>query len=56
MIVITAALLGAIIGGLTARKRGGNRLDIIQYAAGHALAFIVVALIATVVIDRILSS
>ena len=42
MIVIAAALLGAIIGGLTARKRGGNRLDIAQYAAGHALAFTVV--------------
>ena len=56
MIVIVAALLGAIIGGMTARKRGGNRLDIAQYAAGHALAFTVVGLIATVVIDRILSS
>lgn len=56
MIVILAALSGAIIGGMTARKRGGNRLDIAQYAAGYALAFTVVGLIATVVIDRILSS
>ena len=56
MIVIAAALLGAFIGGFTARKRGGNRLDIAQYAAGYALAFTVVGLIATVVIDRILSS
>ena len=56
MIVIVAALVGAIIGGLTARKRGGNRLDIAQYAAGYALAFTVVGLISTVVIDRILSS
>lgn len=56
MIVIAAALFGAIIGGLTARKRGGNRLDIAQYAAGYALAFTVVGLISTVVIDRILSS
>ena len=44
------------MGGMTARKRGGNRLDIAQYAAGYALAFTVVALIATVLIDRILSS
>ena len=56
MIVIVAALSGAIIGGMTARKRCGNRLDIAQYAAGYALAFTVVGLIATVVIDRILSS
>ena len=56
MIVIVAAILGALIGGLTARKRGGNTLDIAQYAAGYALAFVVVGLIATVLIDRILST
>ncbi len=55
MIVIAAALLGAVIGGMTARKRGGNKLDIAQYAAGYALAFVIVGLIATVVIDRSLS-
>lgn len=56
MIVILAALSGAITGGITAKKRGGNRLDIAQYAAGYSLAFIVVGLISTIVIDRILSS
>jgi len=56
MIVIAAAVLGALIGGFTARKRGGNTLDIAQYAAGYALAFVVVGLIATVLIDRILST
>ena len=56
MIVILAALTGAITGGITAKKRGGNRLDIAQYAAGYSLAFIVVGLISTIVIDRILSS
>ena len=52
MIVLIAALLGALIGGFTARKRGGNRLDILQYAAGYALAFVIVGMIATVLIDR----
>ncbi|WP_299149953.1 apolipoprotein acyltransferase [uncultured Tateyamaria sp.] len=56
MIVLAAAILGAIIGGMTARKRGGNRLDIAQYATGYALAFVVVGLIITVSIDRILST
>ncbi|MEO0402709.1 MAG: apolipoprotein acyltransferase [Pseudomonadota bacterium] len=56
MIVILAAILGAIIGGYTARKRGGNRLDMAQYAAGYALAFVVVGLIATVLLDRGLSA
>ncbi|MEL6451326.1 MAG: apolipoprotein acyltransferase [Pseudomonadota bacterium] len=55
MIVIAAALIGALIGGFTARKRGGNRLDMAQYAAGYALAFVVVGMIATVLIDRTLS-
>lgn len=55
MIVIAAALIGVLIGALTARKRGGNRLDMAQYAAGYALAFVVVGLIATVLIDRAVS-
>lgn len=55
MIVIAAAIIGALIGGFTARKRKGNKLDIAQYAAGYALAFVIVGMIATVVIDRILS-
>lgn len=52
MIVIIAALIGATLGGLTARKRGGARLDILQYAASFAIAFAVVGLIATVIIHR----
>ena len=52
MIVIVAGLLGALIGGFTASRRKGNRLDILQYAAGYALAFIIVGMIATVLIDR----
>lgn len=56
MIVIAAAMVGALIGGFTARKRGGNRLDIAQYAAGYALAFVIAGLILTVMIDRILSA
>lgn len=55
MIVIAAALIGAILGAFTAIRRKGNGLDIAQYAAGYAMAFVVVALIATVVIDRLLS-
>jgi hypothetical protein len=55
MIVIVAAFIGAIVGGITAKRRSGNALDIAQYAAGYAMAFVVVGLIATVVIDRIAS-
>ena len=55
MIVIVAALIGAIFGGITAKRRGGNKLDIAQYATGFAMAFIVAGLIATVVLERNLS-
>ncbi|MEO9682703.1 MAG: apolipoprotein acyltransferase [Tateyamaria sp.] len=55
MIVIVAAIIGAFVGGFTARKRNGNKLDIAQYAAGYGLAFIIVGMIATVIIDRALS-
>lgn len=32
-------IVGFIWGYLTARKRGGNRLDRLQYGAGFAIAF-----------------
>jgi hypothetical protein len=54
-LVIAAALLGAIIGGLTARRRKGNRLDIAQYAAGYALAFAVLGMIIFVIYARTVS-
>ena len=55
MIALGLALIGAIIGGLTARKRGGNRKDIAQYAAGYGMAFLIVGMVATVLLDRALS-
>ena len=53
MIVIGLAILGAVIGGLTARRRNGNRKDIAQYAAGYGMAFLIVGMFLTVIIDRI---
>ncbi len=55
MIVIILAVIGATIGGLTARRRGGNRKDIAQYAVGYMMAFIIVGMLLTVLIDRMLS-
>lgn len=53
MIVIVGIILGAIVGVVLARKGGGKPADIAQYAAASALAFGVVAMIATVLIDRL---
>lgn len=52
MIVIIAALIGAIVGGTLAKKRGGQRLDIIQYTGIYALAFGLLGLIVTLALDR----
>jgi len=52
MIVLGAALLGAIIGGMTAARRKGGKLDIAQYAAGYAIAFALLGLFATLFIHR----
>jgi hypothetical protein len=54
MFILISALTGAIIGGLTAHRRQGNRLDIAQYAAGYAMAFTVVSMILAVILDRTL--
>ena len=52
MIIIPSALFGALLGALTARRRGGNRLDMAQYAGVFALIFAVLGLIVTIALDR----
>ncbi|MEM9551133.1 MAG: apolipoprotein acyltransferase [Pseudomonadota bacterium] len=53
MIVLGGGILGAIIGAVSARKRGGNRWDMAQYAAGYGIAFMLLALILNVILLRI---
>lgn len=53
-LVLGAALLGAAIGGFTAKKRGGRPLDIAQYAAGFGIAFALLGVIATITLARIM--
>jgi len=52
MIILAFALIGAIIGGMTARGRGGKGLDIAQYAASYAMAFAIIGLFITVFLTR----
>ena len=50
MIMIAALILGAILGAWRARKKQGTKLDILQYAAAHGIAFAVVAMFLSVAI------
>jgi hypothetical protein len=54
MIVIAAFVLGALLGAYRARKRKGKLADILHYATIHAIAFALVGLMATLMIDRLI--
>jgi hypothetical protein len=49
MIGLVAFVLGALWGAYVARKRGGNRLDVLQYAAVHGIILALVAIVVTVI-------
>jgi hypothetical protein len=53
-LVLGSALIGGIIGAMTARKRGGKPADIAQYAAGYGIAFALLGVIATITLGRIM--
>ena len=53
MIWTAAIVIGAIVGAATALRRGGRKLDALQYAAGFAIAFGLVGLAVSVLLDRL---
>ncbi|AHD01152.1 hypothetical protein [Leisingera methylohalidivorans] len=55
MIVIAGLVLGAAIGAMKARKRGGNTLDMLQYGAVYAIVFGMLGLLATILTHRVLA-
>ncbi len=54
MIIFAGLLGGAAWGAVTARKRGGNRLDMLQYGAVWGIIGALLGLIATIVIERMI--
>ncbi|AVW91270.1 apolipoprotein acyltransferase [Celeribacter baekdonensis] len=54
MIVILLALIGGFYGWRMAKKRGGNRLDKLQYAAVYLMAGTMLGLLLTVIIERLI--
>ncbi|MBU2962829.1 apolipoprotein acyltransferase [Citreicella sp. C3M06] len=55
MIVIAGVLIGAILGGLTARRRKGNAADIAQYATGFAIACGLAGFVLTIILEKLLT-
>lgn len=55
MFVIGGLLIGAIWGGLSARRRGGRPADVAQYAVVYAIALGILGLFLTVIIERSLT-
>jgi hypothetical protein len=53
MIFPIAFALGAAIGWRRAGRLGGDRLDRLQYAAAHGIAFTLVAVVLTVLGQRL---
>ena len=53
MIILVSAIAGALWGGYQAKRRGGNRKDIAQYAAGYGIAFALVGTFGTIAIVRL---
>ncbi|MGV8987349.1 MAG: hypothetical protein ACOH2H_13845 [Cypionkella sp.] len=54
MIWLPAMVIGAFWGARTALKRGGKRLDALQYGAVYALIFGLLGVAVSVIIDRIM--
>lgn len=52
MIILAGLLGGAGWGAFTAKRRKGNRLDVLQYAAGYGIAFTLLGLAVTILIER----
>jgi hypothetical protein len=49
------AIIGAVLGALTARKRNGSGADIAQYAAGYGIAFALAGLVLSLVLVRMVA-
>ncbi len=52
MFVLVGAVLGALIGGLQAKKSGGKKADILQYGVVFAMIFAILGLFVTLIIHR----
>lgn len=52
MIIAAGLVFGVLVGAFTAKSRGGKVLDMLQYAAGYGIAFMLIGLFATILLER----
>ena len=52
MIVLSGALLGAILGAWCAKRRKGSIADILQYGFVYAMIFALIGLFVTLILHR----
>tara|TARA_B100000700_G_C14927221_1_gene800076 strand:- start:1044 stop:1214 length:171 start_codon:yes stop_codon:yes gene_type:complete len=53
MVLPLAFIFGVTIGVITARKRGGNKLDKLHYGMAFGIVFILIALTVSILLQRI---
>ena len=53
MVILAALVFGALMGWGVAKRRGGRGVDMAQYAAGYAIAWGIVGVFVTILIDRL---
>ncbi|WP_281859695.1 hypothetical protein [Litoreibacter halocynthiae] len=52
MAPLIGMLLGALLGAVVAKRKGGNRLDMAQYAGGFAIIFGLIGLFVAIYLAR----
>ena len=51
--ILLGVILGALYGGVLARRREGSRLDVAHYAGIYAIIFGVVAVVVQIAVGRL---
>ena len=52
MAPLIGMLIGALLGAVVAKRKGGNRLDMAQYAGGFAIIFGLIGLFIAIYLAR----
>ena len=52
MAPLIGMLIGALLGAVVAKRKGGNRLDMAQYAGGFAIIFGLIGLFVAIYLAR----